>query len=491
MFDAMKRASQHYHSVKKMFQLMASRRIDFPGNTRWPSLVVLAMCFGVSLFSESRVIAQRRPVVNVPAPSELRYELFQMLMEEQSLGIVNLYEALESPARSVVVVIGNRNILSRQLQNRIDTYVEQGGAVLVASAQQFDSQLGRIRTGPAKSRNPVVQFQSLEDCLRIRTINYFHPLMSGIHEIVVNRTGWIDPIEDSRFEGQAVALLPIDCTPLSSREKPLITVVETDPTASQMGKAVLVADSSLLSNSMLWHADNAILAIRVANYLAAERTGLCFIVESQQLPTYRSSPLLAPQSRIRPQVNPESMPLPEMDAQTLLALANAVIVDVEESNIFNETLKNQPRNLRPDRYGRALTALAVAITVVGLCWILVRRRAMRASLPSLRKFRSAHEVSLRNASADRQRQLAVEALARELFRDITGANTSADWKKYLDDLRTRSAHGFSSTAHQIQLSNMLTIAVDGFKEPISKESFVQLGTNIRQLRELYAVKTMN
>ena len=84
-------------------------------------------------------------------PNELRWhfglELFQMLLEERGMTIMqSLESSLDSPSNSVIVVTGDLRRLPSDIGGRLVQFVRRGGNVLLASDQP------RRMTGIARER---------------------------------------------------------------------------------------------------------------------------------------------------------------------------------------------------------------------------------------------------------------------------------------------------------------------------------------------------
>ncbi len=77
----------------------------------------------------------------------------------------------------------------------------------------------------------------------------------------------------------------------------------------------------------------------------------------------------------------------------MLALANSVVKNVAESNILNETLKNQPRGVSIFAYHRFVLWLLIGLVALYALWKLWRRWPLSNSRLQRRSMRSALEIA--------------------------------------------------------------------------------------------------
>ena len=243
----------------------------------------------------------------------LGYELFQMLLEERGLTAERSWDdALSTPATSVVVVFGDLQQIPSRDWLRARHFVDQGGAMLVASEGGFDFPgvcsfyQGTVVTGDSRDR-----YQTFADCIRIRNLKSDDALVKGVGELVVNRTGWLSAPMDDSMDWQVIASLPPTTLPRASRNQPLILAgFGGEPLAGVM---VLAADESLFTNGMLWHGDNAVFAIQVSELLCSKkRRSLLFVRNGVPLRGYRESSAMQNQE---PEQDERPLPPPPEPAQ--------------------------------------------------------------------------------------------------------------------------------------------------------------------------------
>lgn len=408
-----------------------------------------------------------------------RFELFQMLLEQNGLNpTTSADEVLSDPQHSVLVIVGQ---LSRAIHPRIiESFCESGGAVLMASDLRYSA--GRIcefGLGPVTSVRSRNWYQSHNDCLELTDLNREHPLTTGVNSVVVNRSGWLESPRWFATEPEVAARLPERCVPTDASGKPVIATLTLNQRGS--GPMIIAGDQSLFTNGMLWHGDNAILAINVSRMLCeGQRSRLLFIADRVKLGSYENSPLLN---------NPPSMPLPENmpepELATMLRIANSVIRNVEESNVVNEILANQPQNVRPPYYWRIfLFVLAIMVLAFVIWRISAVGLAPQQPMPN-RAMKTAHELSSGRKIKSSEFGFASSMLARELCKELTGVEDHASWQRLLSANAATGAAVAREMSTQNQLSVVLDLAVNTRTVHISRRRFESIGQTIHQLRQLH------
>ena len=146
-----------------------------------------------------------------------------------------------------------------------------------------------FRSTTMTSDDSETQYQGHSDCLRVASLERTHPLMKGLSELVLNRSGWLALQPSEGMSWEVLATVPETCSPRRSRGQPLIAASLSG--SPEAGTMIVAADPSLFTNSMLWHGDNALFAIRVSEWLCrGEKRRLAFLVDGWPLPSYRASP---------------------------------------------------------------------------------------------------------------------------------------------------------------------------------------------------------
>ncbi len=212
-------------------------------------------------------------------PASWRYDLFQLLLEERKLKVERSLKSIIENAEKSVVVVGNdgnnliRSISARQIVN----YVESGGAVLLmhelngpgrADRMVLDG-FGMFHKGPVMGSGSDDAYQGFPDCVRVTRISDREGILAGIETLITNRAGWFQPIDSSAWQWEAVATFPTATMPMVTQSKHLLWFGR--PTNGSQGMAIVLSDSSLLTNNMLWHGDNSRLALRSVRAIPTTR----------------------------------------------------------------------------------------------------------------------------------------------------------------------------------------------------------------------------
>ena len=418
----------------------------------------------------------------------LGYDMFRMLLEEQGVSPVQSWDcALSSPAQSVVIVSGDLQQIHPREWLRARRFVAQGGALLVASEGSFQFPgVCSFVPGAAVAGDSRDRYLSFPDCLRIRQLKPDEKLVDGVREIVVNRTGWLSMPTDDSLNWQVIASMPATTLPRASRSQPL--VMAGRDASPQTGLMILVADESLFTNGMLWHGDNAVFAIRVSQLLcSAERQNLLFIRNGRPLPGNRDSS--AAQKQEPAQATPPLPPnieLPEPGLETELRLLNAVINEVQESNLLNEFLRDRPRHVSQVAYLRTILFVLLVLTTLVVIWRLMQKRLNLPNLPRPRFMQSVFGVMSARRVARSEFGSAIVVLARDLCAELTGSRVETDWIRNLSD-RPASPMKHLSQKQRRNLAVILAFAVRGATIHLPRRRFEALGLAIRQLREQHRV----
>lgn len=422
---------------------------------------------------------------------DFQFDLFQLLLEEQGLiAARDLEAALEAPRESVIVLAG---VIQKDLLpwEKIGRFLEDGGVVLLAVDTDRNMKLpeiGRFSIGPVTADDPRIRYSVFPDCVQVTEITNVQSQFGGVFNIVTNRSAWFLPESQGPFVWEAIARFPRGCLPGPSQGKPLLAIGR--PVAGGQGFLLVSADGSLLTNGMLWHGDNAVLAIRIASLLAGNgqrKSRLVFIGDGESLGAARDR--LPPKPPHADENNQPKIKVPEPQLSQVLKVANAVVKEVVDSNVLNETLKQQPRNVSPSRYFRALLillALALSLWALARLWFSGTLRPIHLRR---RKMRSAYElqaVSGEAVSGDAAGDYRQSAgyLAREFCRELTGSRSSADWQKYAGQVLSSTSSVPGADRHE--LVRIVDIASRGHRARMSGADFQQLGKTIAALRIKYS-----
>jgi hypothetical protein len=368
-----------------------------------------------------------------------RYDLFQMLLQQSGLEVTtNINAAFSEPDATVIVIIGqfNPRIFSADLQRFLPR-----GALLIASDSMVRLPwLFEIRPGPVTSDDAQTQYQNFNDVLRVPAIRSDDALVQGIDQLVVNRSGWISQLTPALGSWSIHAKLPQGVQPTTSQARPILASYQSDQ--SDRAIFLLASDQSLFSNGMLWHGDNSLLAINVCRKLASHgRNRLLFIVDGVVQGGVQSE-LDDKQSAQQPPATPPSVnppppdAIPPLTADQMVRVANEVIGRIEDSDLHNELVANQPRNMPQFRYERILWLI---LGFFSLFFILLRLLA-RSRRPSL----SQRDAPINQPAAWRAMGLVgtlprdsrklgeyAQRMVRESLQRLTGSTDPRQWENFV------------------------------------------------------------
>jgi len=399
-----------------------------------------------------------------------------MLLEQNGLTPVSSpAEILETPERSVIVLMGNLNqVMPPRI---IERFCLRGGRVLMACDTGYSAgMITEFHAGPVVARNSRDHYQGFDDCLKITNLDQTHPLMQGVGSLVVNRSGWLGKHRGG-LDWDVLARIPSQCSPSQSSTEPLMAEVAIYPQA--VGKLVIAADQSLFTNGMLWHGDNAILAINLSQMLCeGNRTRLLFVTDGTPLASYQQSPAMNQLPDL-----PENLPEPTM--ASMFQIANSVVKNVQESNVANEMLANQPRNMKASHVRRALLfALAIA-SLLFVMWLLTCTGPSTHPPMPERTMKTAHALAADQKVKSTEFGQAASLLARSLCRELTGSQDSAEWLRQLGGNAVSGASPVGEKTKEKPLSIVLDLAVNPRTVHISRKRFEFIGRTVQELRQLH------
>lgn len=445
--------------------------------------LILITCT-VVLISPSSASAQVENVQENQSPWYVGYNGFRMLLEERGLSVtLDLGRAFRNPRESVMVLLGNVDSIPQTDWLRLRTFVSAGGSLLIASEHAAAIPgVCAILPGPVSSADPAVRYEQFTDCLQLAPVNSEHPLTQGITRLVLNRTGWLSrlPVERS-LDWQVIIRLPVTCSPHAAREQPVMIAGLAADSAG--GVMIVAADQSLYSDGMIWHGENSLLAVRTSDLLCrGRRRWLAVVQEGVPVPGY-----LATLPQTAPQVTPPPLPqnpppLPEPDLATMLRIANTAIDKVQESNVLNEALRDRPRNVNPVAWLRTILLVLLIVGTLWILWRLARITSQLGPLPTNRFMQSMYGVLSAKQVESSEFGSAVEILAKDLCRELTGSGAEADWQKLavsgMPDLPL-------SRASRKSLTELAGIATKGCRIHISGKMFRAFGQSIQEIRRVH------
>jgi hypothetical protein len=406
-----------------------------------------------------------------------RYDLLQLLLQERGLQPGGtLDQVLRLPEQSVVVLFGDLRSIRRVQWDRLRQFVVDGGALLIASDWPVEIPgIGRIERGPFSTKDPAIQYQSFEDCLQLSDPDPDEPLTRGVRSIVLNQCGWLTMPRNESLKWTVAARLPAEGAPAAGRHQPVILTGERE--RPFRGVMIVAADQSLFSNGMIWHGDNALLAIRTVDRLCERgRSRLFLLSNGQPVRVAAAAPRATPPTPPVPPVEPK------LDAESLLRLANLVADEVQSSNLLNEVLRDQPRSMRPLAWMRTILLVLLLSALAWWLWMLMRRRsqmpALQAARPQISHFAAVSEHQERTG----QFGPAIETLARDLCIRLTGSKQESSWQQLATEQGSSRLRLSGRPAKE--LSELVSIACHGCRESLSSRRFRQLGRRVVGLRKI-------
>ncbi len=437
------------------------------------------------------------------------YELFQMLLEERGLTLTDsVDDAVAAPSESVIVMLGDLSSISQPEWLRLQRFAANGGTVLLASDQSM--RRAGFNDGPVSTAIEEQQYQQFDDCVVVGDLSARSSLTRGLRSIVMNRSGWLTVPWSGTLNWFIAARLPANCEPRRASQQPVLLLgwprqqgrMPNAADSTSRGAMILAADQSLFTNLMLWHGDNAMLAIRVSDLLCnGKRRQLVFLVDQQLVPSYRESsaaqlpPGNAPAAQDTPV--PDTLPsaelpepeLPEPELATMLKLANKVVQEIEESNVVNEVLANRPREVRQPFFQRTIMLLMAVLAAFWLLWRLAQKNSVQTAVVGPRSMLSSLQMITRQTADTKTPQSpyasAAEVLARDLCQRLTDSASTEDWQRQLKAETQPNGSKKLSKSLRAELQFALELAVRGCSVHISRQRLETFGKNIRELQSAW------
>ena len=241
-----------------------------------------------------------------PTSDDMRFgfQVFHSLLENQGVETTTDLQSLhDDPGSGVIVLLGDvkqNNLLSRA---RIDSFIQQGGCVLLATDHAvWADQLCVIQRGPAIV-NEEFAYQDFTDCPRV-TVLRRSQLLRGCTELIANRAGWIDTMFPQQGSWQPIAWLPGE---RAGQDTGRILIATLDSRRSRRGHMVALADHSLLINGMVLHGDNARFMLNLSRHLTEDRRTKLFI-SVDGLPLTSSGQPIDKPAELPPLPPPDELP---------------------------------------------------------------------------------------------------------------------------------------------------------------------------------------
>lgn len=446
----------------------------------------LLRCFALTLclLSVGPAVAVAQPPETDVSDAQWRfgYHLFELLFKHRGLTpLKDVRAALGSdPEKTVIVLLGPHQ--EGWMWGEMIRFVQQGGALLVATDNTLS--LGNaafFRRGPVEVLAERDAYQGYRDCPRVTLIENGHPVVRGVHELVANRSGWLGRLSNTLGEWQVIARLPQ--TRSTFRPEPLFAVMETH--APLPGRVAAVADHSLFTNGMLWHGDNAILAINLCNWLAEPgRERVLFLVEGGVGGGSWPPPEL-----------PEQLPAPNLDdlpdltPAEMIRFTNNLLAGLEDADLFNDFATGRWQFISDPVYNRSLLLLLVAILVLLLLWRFGRGTVPVVPEKSSRAMENVATLRIQERIASGEYQAAARQLAQEVLKELTGTSEPAAWRFPPREVEI-AANLFVRRRVRDDLFFVQHLAVSD-RRRVSRREFRALAKSIDRLRRLHVQGRLN
>lgn len=409
---------------------------------------------------------------------QLGYDMFQMLLEERGLQAVRSYvDAFEAPNETVLVLTGSDSEINATVREKLALFVDAGGAVLILSDGSLTTGLGNIKYTVVEGTDSRKLYQGYSDCIQLSEENIDPSLK--VRTVVCNRTSYFIAKSNTLNWKPLVSLPRIQLSPYAARGKPVISLGRSR--LSDGGIALISADASLFTNGMIWHGDNAVLAIEFCKLLSeGDRKRLVFVSGGQLMPSY--------EQQLSKMLNP---PIPEPTLDRLLRIANAVAQDVQASNVVNEALSQQPRNVSPRRYYRFMLAVLAGLILLIILWMILRSGSFQTMFVNHRKMKAGYQLRDNAYGTNGDYRSAAGYLAREYCYELTGSQQSSDWRQYWEESKAKLRVGGLSTGEIRNLGEVIDIACRGSQSRMSSRDFHQFGLSIKSLRSWNIAKRVS
>lgn len=384
--------------------------------------VACAKSFGQDEASTSPAVTS--PVAAPPGNWPFRYDLFKMSLERSGLKITtNAGDAHNAPRQSVIVFVGSFPISSTY--RYYEEFVRNGGALLLASDQSslvrgFGAIQGQITT----TTLPAARYQNRDDCIRVSPA-VENDLTKGVGELVFNRARHISTFSRSRFEWNTSVRWP-DHVNREAARQPLIASAKT----ATGGRVILCADHSIFTNTMLWHADNALFVLKVTQALAGTGRDQLYFADGRTAQGSYEDDLKKLLANAELPAGAADQ-VPELEIEQMLRIADTVIANSEDANLLNAYLRDRPRRMSSRHYNRSILFGIVAAICCMAAYQLARRGAKPARRPAAPAVPTVvRKVLQPSEEKARQRGEAARLRSRDTLRKLTGSDLVQTWESF-------------------------------------------------------------
>lgn len=446
-------------------------------------VVLLALC-GLAV-GPGRGAAQNR----IPRVPPNGTQAFRLILHGSGLTPLQTPADLESePHKTLVIVFGKLDPLvelTNELKGGLRGYLENGGAILVASDRTHRAlllnELYRFRPVPDVVRNPDPQncYRGQDLCPYVTEFLADHPLFRNVKTLATNaptylvrdEQGWVPPVVPLRL----LAAFPRGCQNndgLAFRGNPLFAVGDGRLTG---GTNLLLAGHGVFMNGMMAHRDNIFFARNCVDWFTKDKKG------NRQ----RTRVLFYEEGRIVAKFNVPLVELPPPPMPPLEKL-NRLLAGLEDENFFNKAALTLGRE-RLIRWGTIL--LTFLLGLYGLRRIMRGRHQAEVGV-YLTAGAVARDVSAETLIAQRHHGLIDQQnlweTARELARECFALYTARAAAHPPRMPRAVIREGVRQGALTRQVRDLWRLAHGGEARRISAAQLNRTAADARAVREALA-----
>ena len=412
------------------------------------------------------------------------FHVFHSVLEGRGLETTADINVVDNtPYNSVIVLVGDvaRNDFLARIN--LERFLSRGGAVLLATDKPtWVDDFCLIKGGPVTVADEADAYQGFVDCPQVTNLTS-HRINRGVTRVIANRAGWIDTTFTRHGSWERVAWFPLSNASNDGNET-LIAAFE--PNRSTRGRMVVVADHSLLINSMIMHGDNSRLMLNLSKWLTDDgRTNLFIVVDGlPQTSEGRPDP-----NQLPPLPPPEDLPPITMDdlrnlpADAWLPFGNKLLAKMEDADMHNELAAARPREMSSRLYRRALYIIAAILGVLFILWYLMKR-SNQVDSPIQTPAHSGLEARVQQQLKTSQFLPAAQMLASKLFCNISLSNQHDDWDRDLENVAI-DANWRVRWRVKKSLKRLLAIATQKDRRPLAATTFRKLARVIREIQNLH------
>lgn len=371
------------------------------------------------------------------------FQLFHLLLEQKGMySVPDFRESMDRrPRQSAVVLLGDLSRVPTDLRSRLQKFLDQGGVVLVATDQDARfKDLFQISDGEFEVDDDEAAYQGFRDCPVVIQLRPDTPVLGGVNSLVANRSGIISDMDHRFGIWSILAELPtvVDQRSRLRSSEPLIA--EWISRKRGGGRLLVMADHSVLINGMLWHGDNAKLVVNIADWLSTgDRKEVVFIVDGEPAKAMLALP---------PEVMDDLPPLEDLPTPTAKDLWNLFKNDpwkfftfldrfaagMEDADVMNELLANQPADMPTPQYRQVLYIAAGILAAIYILRLMGKVGSRPTTRPPRAVGQSVNFGQSRTLSSG-ELNSARRELAQSALRQLTGSSDPNDWAIPVNDVK--------------------------------------------------------